>query len=324
MNPRNKVNFGILGFGIFGEKRLIPGFANSTKAKLMAITKTDHAMAKQEAKQHGIPVENAYENLNDFLAIEDMDAVFIATPNKFHMEHTLMAAKAGKHVLLEKPMGMNSQECEKMIQACEKAEVKFMIAHCMRFNDVVLQIKNMYDSGNLGDLVAMNAQFYYDGSRSARDWLFDAEIAGGGPIADLGVHLIDTMRFISGKEVQNVKFVKKQTMHGTVESKAHIIMEFEDDVTASIGVGFEGNYYTCLEAIGSNCAVNAPFFNRINREIPMQIYQNLEITTQIVKNGNCYAKEIDAFANSVLEEREVPISGSEGLVNQKLLDKLLS
>ncbi len=316
-----KVKFGIIGFGIFGEKRLIPGFQGSKFAELTAITKRTMSAAHDKAEKYNIPY--AYDNIENLLNNGEIEAVFIATPNNIHLENVIAAAQAGKHIIVEKPMGMTVNECEQMIQASKDNKVKLMIAHCMRYNTTVLKLKEMVDTGEIGKIVSMSGKFYYDGTRSNRKWLLDVDIAGGGPIADLGVHLIDTLRFISGKEIINLKFCKENTIGGTVESKSQIILEMEDCIDATIGVGFEGNYYTSLEIVGSNYAVHAPFFNQINRDISLSIFKNMETISETVKNQNCYVAEIDAFAQSILNGTPAPISAEEGLINQKILDKLL-
>src|SRR6056297_699124 len=131
---KKQVNFGIIGFGIFGEKRLIPGFQGSDLGNLIAISKTSKDAALQKAKEYGISEENAYDSVPELLKNDEIEAVFIATPNNLHKKHTIMAAEAGKNIILEKPMAMNAKECEEMLSACEHQGVKFMIAHCMRYN----------------------------------------------------------------------------------------------------------------------------------------------------------------------------------------------
>ena len=320
---KKQVNFGIIGFGIFGEKRLIPGFQGSDLGNLIAISKTSKDAALQKAKEYGISEENAYDSVPELLKNDEIEAVFIATPNNLHKKHTIMAAEAGKNIILEKPMAMNAKECEEMLSACEHQGVKFMIAHCMRYNSSVLKLKELIEDGSVGDLVALNANFYYNGSYSTRDWLFNKNIAGGGPIADLGVHLIDTMRFQTKKEVKNLKFQMIPSEKGNVEEKALMNLAFEDNIMGSIGVGFKGNYYTSFEIIGTKCTLQIPFFNRINRKVPLYIYKDLKIEQETISNQNCYSAEIEAFAKSILEDSEVPIPAEEGLKNQRLLDMML-
>ncbi len=109
-----KLRIGIIGFGIFGEKRLIPGFEKSHHAQLIAISKRDIRAAEIKAKRYNIPF--AYGSVENLLKNDEVEAVFIASPNKFHLQHVKNAAIRGKHILLEKPMALNAEECKKMIE----------------------------------------------------------------------------------------------------------------------------------------------------------------------------------------------------------------
>ena len=320
INKDKKINFGIIGFGIFGEKRLIPGFKGSKYANLIAITKRTQESAQQKAEQYKIPF--AYASRNDLLSNPEIDAVFIATPNSMHLEDTMAAAEAGKDIILEKPMGLNVTECERMIEVCQTHHVKLMIAHCMRYNSTVLAIKEKIDNGIIGDLVSINLDFFYDGTLSKRDWLFNKSFAGGGPIFDLGVHCLDNMRFLSNQEVEDVKVIKEFNLLGDVESKAHILVKFPDKLTGTIKVGYEGDYYTAIEVIGTKASARAAMYNLIEEDITLHTYQKRAFTSEIIHNSNCYTAEIDAFSLALLNNDSVPIPASEGLANQKVLDIL--
>ncbi len=196
----------------------------------------------------------------------------------------------------------------------------------MRYNDTVLRMKQIIDQGALGKLVTLNCSFFYNGMQTKRTWLWDKDIAGGGPVMDLGVHCLDNIRFLSGKEVISHKstldYPKDKPDNG-VELKASIDLQLEGGVLGHISCGFEGNYFTSLEVIGEKGILHADMFNLIESEIELRRFTNRELETELILNGNCYAKEIDDFALSVLQDRESPIPGSEGLINQQTLDQIL-
>jgi predicted dehydrogenase len=318
---KSKIKFGIIGFGIFGVKRLIPGFANSKNTELIAISKRSQSEAEQQAKKYSIPF--AYDSAEKLVKNDEIDAIFSATPNSIHLSDVITAAEAGKHIIVEKPMGINSQQCEEMIRVCEKNGVKLMVAHCMRYNTTIQAIKKKIEDGVLGKIVSVNCNFYYNSSMSKRDWIYDPKVAGAGPILDLGVHCLDNIRYLSGKEVTGIKVFKHHNLKRDVESSANIILNLEDDVMGSIQCAYEGDYYTKIDVKGVNASIHAEHFNLINTGVKLRTFSFENNSEEIIHNGNCYTAEIDDFANCLLKNTPVPIPGSEGLKNQQILDKIL-
>lgn len=316
-----KIKFGILGFGSFAERRLIPGFKFCEKAELTAISKRNFSEAKEKAEKYSIP--KAYTSIESILLNEEIQAVFIASPNSLHKEHTILAAKAGKHVLVEKPMALNSTNCKEMIDVCDQNGVKLMIAQCMRFNSTILRIKELIQTQQLGDIVSMDCSFLFDAKQSERKWIFSHDIAGGGPIMDLGVHCLDNLRFLAESEVKKVSGQKEYNLTPEVESKAHFTLEFEKPIIANVRVGFEGNYYSSIEVVGTKAIARAEMFNLVGNVVELRIWENRKLTIEYIQNSDCYAAEIDAFSNSILNGIEPPIPGIEGLKNQLILDQIL-
>jgi len=171
------IRFGIAGFGLHGVKRLMPGFAKASRCRVTAISRRDAAKAKASAAQYGIP--HAFTSVDELARCPDVDAVFVASPNSLHLPDTLACLKAGKPVLLEKPMGMNAEECRQMIAAARAANLKLGVAQVFRFEESTRRMREHVASGILGPLVYARAEFSFPGRGHVRSWLNNAAEAFG-------------------------------------------------------------------------------------------------------------------------------------------------
>ncbi len=321
---KSRMKFAVIGFGIFGVKRLVPGFSLSTQGTIHAITKRNKKAAEKHAKKHNIPLAYTYEEIDDLLQNEDIKAVAIATPNALHKRDTIKALKAKKHVLLEKPMGMNARECQEMAKIAKETKTHLMVAHCLRFNDTVNFFKKTIESGELGDLVSLTADYCFNGHQSSREWLFSKRLAGGGAAFDIGVHAIDTIRYISGKDVISAEAISfprsKERKSDEVETNASFHLKMSDNVAARAFCSFETNYHTFLEAIGTKGTIRAHKWTLIDSDVEVVKILGDKKKSFRVRNENQYARQIDAFVDAINGERKNPIPPAEGVINQRIID----
>ena len=317
-----KIKYGIMGFGSFAERRLIPGFQKSKIAEVIAITKRDAAKAKARARHFNIAHSYAHADKNAFLETPDMDAVFVASSNNMHLEDTIACLTGGKHVLLEKPMGMNAKECEIMIDAAKDNELELMIAHCLRFNSTVAHFKTIVEENRLGKLISGKCDFFSDGTKSSRTWKYDKHIAGGGAAFDLGVHIIDTIRFITGKAIENVNCISvpKNRASNKVDEVATFLLDFEGEFSASCVSSFRGTRNLLLELFGEKGYIRAYDWNENFESIRVESEIDGNFQRYEIENEDMYTKEIDTFARCIMGETRNPVPGKEGLINQKIID----
>ena len=146
--------------------------------------------------------------------------MFVSSPDGLHRDDVLEAVRHGKPVLCEKPMAMNPQQALEMVQAACAAKVLLGVAHVMRFEESVKFFREHVAAGSIGRPVMARADFFAPMLSSARKWINDARLAAGGPLADLGVHCIDALRFIVGQEVRSVSAVAHYDSHWVVEASA--------------------------------------------------------------------------------------------------------
>lgn len=315
------VRFGITGFGLHAVKRLMPGFANATHCKVTALTRRDAERAKASAKEFGIP--HAFTTTEQLCACPDVDAVFIVTPDALHLADVLVAARHGKHILVEKPMAMNAGEARQMAEACQAAGVILGVAHVMRFESSVRWFRERIAAGVIGKPLLARAGFVAPLLQSARTWINDPSLATGGPLADVGVHCFDTLKYLLDDEVRSVMAQAHYDGHWTVEASGTALFEFENGALATMSVSARAPYQTVVEVTGDDGILSA--VNALNVEHPVLLEHRKGfdvVERREVSNADAYTRQVDAFAEAVQHNRPFEIPGEVGLRNQLILDAI--
>lgn len=324
------VRFGIIGFGIFAEKRLVPGFAGSAGGKIWAISKRSIDDARRVADQHGIP--HFHDDPLQVVSRDDIDAVYVASPNNLHAAHVVLAANHGKHVICEKPMAMNLSEAVEMGRAIRRAGVTFMVAQCYRWAGSVCKIKEIMASGRLGAIQLVQAHYSFPAAGSPRSWVFSKRVAGGGPTFDVGIHMIDTVRFLlDDARVVSASGYTRPFDHARfpdrdVEASGLLAMAFDNSIHASVSCSFDQPYLTEVLVKGTEAFLHARHFTILERDARIALYSDRDFSSPdeeiFINNGNFYASQANAFMDAVRAgtgSRGFPdLDG--GLANQALLD----
>jgi len=315
------LRIGILGFGHFAEQTIFPAVRRAKRLKVVAIQKRSLPIARAKAEKYEIPF--AYDSEEELLKNPEVEAVFIASSNNQHLPQTQLAAQFGKHVMCEKPMAMTVPEAEEMIDVCKKAGVKLMIAHMLRYSQSVREVKAILESGDLGDVRFARSDFSIDVTRSPRTWIADPAVAGGGPIMDIGVHALDTIRFILGGEIEAVQaFLEPPFSDTQIEMDAQIGMKFSGGRFVSIQTSFRLFYETLIELQGTKATLQLRNYSfNLGTATLTLITPDLSEKRWLVENGDFYKAELEAFARAVLNDEEPEIPGEEGLKNQWVLDR---
>jgi len=292
------IRYGIIGFGRFAERAIAPAIRRARNSAVIALQKRSPEAARKKADECSIPL--AFASAGELVAHPDIDAVFIASANSAHCPETLAAAAAGKHVIVEKPMALDAREAERMIAACREAGVHLMVGHMVRLSPVVRRAADLIRTGRVGTVKSVRAEFMYDARISSRTWLLDRAVAGGGPVYDIGVHCIDTLRYLLGGEPSDVtgRLSPAPTDVATEES-AILAMRFPGGVLASVHRG---------RLTLTRGKADRPFAPEVEEmDVP-----------------NLYVEEISMFTDWLLGGSEPEINGANGLSNQIVLDSALS
>jgi len=322
-----KIRYGIIGFGLFAERTIAPAIQASENSELLAIQKRSLDVAREKASKWNIPL--AFDSPEKLANHAQVDAVFIVSANSSHCSDTLAAARAGKHVLVEKPMAMNVSEAETMIRACSDRRVKLMVGHMVRLSPLVRQIREMIASGRLGAITFAQAEYFYDGRFTKRSWLLDRAVAGGGPWFDIGVHCLDTLRFVLDDHVVSVKgHLSPPPTRTRTEKTADLSFQFSKGTLASIRCSYEASMSrSFIEIVGTEGMVSAYNFTLSGSTIPLTVTlgrgSSTRTQTESITVPDLYVEEVTRFSNSIIRDVEPEIPGHEGLQNQRVLDAVM-
>lgn len=213
----------------------------------------------------------------------EVDAVFIATPNNCHLGDTLLALECGKPVLLEKPMAMNAAETAQMVARARAKGLLLGIAHIFRFADSTRRLRQRVAAGEIGRVVFARSEFSYLAAAHPRTWIHDAAIAGGGPVADVGVHCIDALRFILDDEVARVSASARAGESG-MEAAAVVSLGFRRSGLGAVLVSALAEYRTPIEIVGERGILRADNGLSVDGPITIELRRSGGVETEQVSN----------------------------------------
>jgi 1,5-anhydro-D-fructose reductase (1,5-anhydro-D-mannitol-forming) len=200
-----KINgWGLIGTGRIADDRILPGIKSFERNRLVGVVSRDASRAEAFARKFG--AEHAYTRYEDLLANPDVTVIAIHTPNALHADQAVAAARAGKHVFCDKPMATTISDAERMIAACEQADVKLGINFHNRFMPCFVDAKRIIDSGEIGDvqLVVLEASPGARPGGRLGSWRVDPHLAGLGTTMSIGVHVYDILRYLLSSEIESV------------------------------------------------------------------------------------------------------------------------
>ncbi len=302
-------------------KRLMPGFALARNCRVTALSRRNLEKAQASARHHNIPL--AFDSAEDLCRSLEVDAVLVTTPNACHRADVLLALRCGKPVLCEKPMGVNASECRQMVESARSAGLLLGVAQVFRFEESTARLRERVATGQIGRIIFARSEFSFPGGVGhARAWLHDSALAGGGPIADVGVHCVDALRYILQDEAVRVSARAAQDAgSGTVESAAVLTLEFSRGTLGTVAVSFRAEYRTPLELVGETGVLRADDALNVERPIRLELRRaGSVVESDEVSNRLAYAKQVDAFADALEGKAKFPVPGEEGWQNQEILD----
>ena len=199
MTQLKRVGFAVVGLGHISEHAVLPAFRSAKKSRLVSLVSGDPQKAKRLAAKFKATRYFTYDRYEDCLRNPEVEAVYVATNNSSHLDFTIRAAAAGKHVLCEKPLANNTEECRRMIDACRQHRVYLMTAYRKHFEPAALDLKKLLTSGKLGRLKLIHSAFTFN-LPEKQAWHLSRELAGGGSLLDIGIYCINTVRWLTALE----------------------------------------------------------------------------------------------------------------------------
>jgi predicted dehydrogenase len=217
----------IMGLGGYGT-RVAEAMQSCTKAKLVGVISGTPSKVKDWQSKYGIPAKNCYnyENFDNIKNNPDIDAVYVITPNGLHHDQVIRVAKAGKHAICEKPMSVNAQQGQEMVDACKKANVKLLVGYRMHFEPKTLEVIRMRQSGEFGKIMFFQGQCGFT-IGDPKQWRLNKQLAGGGSMMDIGIYAINGSRYMTGEEPVWVTAQETKTDHEKFKEGVDETIQFQ-------------------------------------------------------------------------------------------------
>jgi predicted dehydrogenase len=312
------MRFGILGFGIHAEQRIVPALARASRTRLHGIYRRAHDKAECDAQRWNI--QRVYREPEEMCSDPEIDVVFVASPDALHSTHVMMALSGRKAVLCEKPLAMSLAEANMIRKMVRATALPFGVAHNYRFGTVLPTAKLYLQTLPLGSPVVLSAEICMRAEVSRRKWLNDPLVACGGCLADLGVHCIDAIRFLLGTEPEAVACMLGGDAEAKVEQTGIITMRFPSGAIATVSASFQAAARSKLEIACSDGSIYIPA--AFSADLPTEIIarrNNARSVSERVSNRDCYTEMIARFCDYVEGTGEFPSDIDNAVGNQIVL-----
>ncbi|HMG01665.1 MAG TPA: Gfo/Idh/MocA family oxidoreductase [Edaphobacter sp.] len=321
-SPSRKIGYCVIGLGRIADHHM-GGIAQSSTASVTALVSGHRDKAERIAAQYGVPKSSIY-SYQDMDRIRDnkaIDAVIVCLPNSMHAEYTSRSAKAGKHVLCEKPMAISVAECEQMVSACKAANVRLMIAYRLHYEPITLKTIKMIRDGAIGKVEAIDSANGFN--IAPNEWRSTRALGGGGPLMDVGVYSLNATRYLTGEEpvafTAVASTIDNDGRFQGVEENLAWTMKFPSGAVASCTTTYGASMPGYYKVFGSKGWLEVDEFG----------YQGLHLTANYRSDRNTpptkideknpepdpkqFARQIDHFSRCILESRTPDTPGEEGL-----------
>ena len=320
------LRWGILSTADIGRKKVIPGMKKAARCEVVAIASRDAATAGRAARELGIPrVHGSYEAL---LADPDVDAVYIPVPNHLHAEWTIAAARAGKHVLCEKPLALSAADAERMVEICDAEGVRLMEAFMYRLHPSWVAVRELVTSGRIGALRAVQSWFSFFNDdpgniRNIRD-------TGGGALLDVGCYLVNLSRMLFDSEPVHVEASMDRDPVSGVDILTSGLLEFDGGGQATFvcSTRTEADQRVHIYGTEGRISIGIPF--NIPPDRPTQVFvtqggdppvaPNTETLT--FETADPYTVEAERFAEAVLDGGPLPTPPADAVANMRVIERI--
>jgi len=314
-----KLRWGVIGTANIGRRAVNPAIQASANGDLVAIASRDHITALEFAERSGIP--KSYGHYQDLLEDAEIDAVYIPLPNSLHGEWAIHAAKAGKHVLCEKPLGMTESECREMSAAAEAHGVKLMEAFMYRFHPRTQRVLAMVRDGVIGELKMIHSTFTFH--LSDPDNIRLRPGFGGGSLMDVGCYCINLSRTVAGSEPVEVQAFASWAATG-VDNMMVGNLRFSDGLLASFECGLNTKRRESYEIGGTDaCLRVADAFLPGKDDVAIEeLRDGEEPILHTVAGVDEYQCMVEHFADCVLNDGDPLYSAGEAARNMRVIEAL--
>ncbi len=316
-----KLGIALVGLGNYSTRQLAPALLETQNCYLAGIVTGSPEKAEKWAKEYNIPKKNVY-NYQNFDSIKDnpdIDIVYVVLPNSMHAEYTIRAAKAGKHVICEKPMALNVKECEQMIKACKEANVKLAIGYRLYYEPYHLEMRRLATEKVHGPVKMISSALGYS-MADPQSWRLNKDMGGGGAIMDLGVYAIQGVRRTLNELPLSITaqgYNTDKNLFKGIYEMMHFQMTFPSGAVSTSETTYSSFMDRLYATTGSEWFELRPSFSGLGAsgnsskgkiEFKVPKYQQI--------------RQMDAFADNIVNNTPILASGEEGLIDMKIIETI--
>ena len=327
-----KVGYCVIGLGRIAD-HFMRGVKDSSTSQITGLVSGHRDKALRIAAQYGVPESSiySYEQMDTFRDNKTIDAVYVALPNSMHAEYTIRSAKAGKHVLCEKPMSTSVADAEAMIAACKAANVKLMIAYRLHYEPTTLRAIKLIRDGALGKVQAINSVNGFNIAKG--EWRTTRTLGGGGPLMDMGVYSLNATRYLTGEEPMGFTASESTIDHDgrfdTVEENTAWTTQFPSGVLASCVTTYGASMPGMYRVYGSKGWLQVGSFGYEGLRLEAEYRSDVkgaaaikldELNTE--RDPKQFTREADHFTECILQNKTPGTPGEEGLRDMRYMKEI--
>jgi glucose-fructose oxidoreductase len=318
---RKPVRYAVVGLGHIAQVAVLPAFAHARRnSRLAALVSSDPTKLREMSRRYDVEAAFSYDEYE--ACLEEVDAVYIALPNSMHAEYAIRAARAGVHVLCEKPMAVTSRDCERMIAACRKHHVKLMIAYRLHFEEINLAAIDLVRRGRIGPPKFFNSSF---SMRVREGNIRGKPELGGGTLYDIGVYCINAARYLFRDEPTEVMAISTNSGAANVrqiDESTAAVLRFENDRVAAFVTSFNAADVGSYRIVGTKGDIRLDPAYEYAEGLGYVLTVDGKKQRKRVGKRDQFAPQLLYFSDCILNDRDPEPSGTEGLQDVRVVEAL--
>ena len=318
---KRAIRYAVVGLGHIAQVAVLPSFAHArANSRITALVSDDPVKARALAEKYRVERTYSYDQFD--ACLQTVDAVYIALPNSMHAEYTIRAARAGVHVLCEKPMAVTTEECEQMIDACREHRVKLMIAYRLHFEEINLKAVDLVRRGRIGRPKFFNSSFSMrvkPGSIRMKRGL------GGGTLYDIGVYCINAARYLfraEPKEVMAISVNSGASKLAQVDESTGALLRFDGERVAAFVTSFNASDVASYRIVGTKGDLHVNPAYEYADGLAYELTIDGKTTRTRIGKRDQFAPELLYFSNCIRNNRNPEPSGAEGMQDVRIVQAL--
>jgi len=317
---KDRLGLALVGLGNYSNGQLAPALEQTENCYLAGVVTGTPSKAEEWKQKYSIPDKNIYnyDNYDELINNDDIDIIYVVLPNSMHAEYTMRAAKAGKHVMCEKPMAVSVDECQQMIDACNENNVKLAVGYRLHYEPFNQEVMRLTQEQVFGPLTGIENAFGFT-IGDPTQWRLDYELAGGGALMDVGIYTIQAACYASGEEPISVvaeEFKTDMEKFGEVDETVHFTLTFPSGLKANCQTSYNKSYNK----------LHADAENGWYELSPAYHYGPLAGETS---NGSMdfpqireQAVHMDRFAECIMQNETIKTTGEMGMRDMKIIEAI--